>query len=167
MNIFIVVLGLVSLLQGCSYAISSSFADRADKTVTFEMLRQDPVAHKGKLLILGGTIVQSAVVKQGSLITIDQKPLDYWGKPTQTSRTGGQFLVYYSRLIASPAYAPGTYITVAAEVAGTKLDVLGNIEYDQPVLISREIKLWPKEQKRQGTQTQWGDPLYAPQRQPH
>jgi outer membrane lipoprotein len=167
MNIITVFLGFVVLLQGCTYAISPAVTDRADKTITFEMLRSNPDVHKGKLLILGGTIAQVTVVKQGSLIAIDQKPLDFWNKPTRTSNTGGRFLVFYPRAVDPLTYSFGREITVAAEVAGTKLKFLGDVEYDYPVLVSKEFKLWPKEQKRPEAQTQWGDPLYAPQRQPY
>lgn len=165
MNMLMVFFGIIFCLQGCSYAISPAMADKADKNITFEMLRADPDAHKGKILLLGGTIAQITSVKQGSLITVDQKPLDFWNKPTRTSRIGGQFLLYSSRQLDALAYA-GREITVAAEVAGTRLSVLGNSEQIHPVLITRELKLWPKDQKRPEAQPQWGDPLYAPQRQP-
>ena len=165
MNRTIVLFTLIILLQGCSYAISPTVADKADKTITFEMLRADPGLYKGKIIILGGTIAEITNLKQGSLITVDQKPLDFWNKPTRTTRTGGRFLLFYPRAVDSLTYAFGRELTVAAEVAGTSLKALGDKEYDHPVLVSKELKLWSREQKRPEAQTQWGDPLYDPQRQ--
>lgn len=166
MQMTILFLACVALLQGCSYAISPAVVDRADKAITFDMLRAEPDLYKGKILILGGTIAEITNLKQGSVITVDQKPLDFWGKPTRTSRTGGRFLIYYSRPVDSLTYAPGRELTVAGEVMGTRLKALGDKEYDHPILVSKELKLWPREQRRPEAQTQWGDPLYDPQRQP-
>jgi outer membrane lipoprotein len=117
-------------------------------------------------VILGGTVAEITNLKQGSLITVDQKPLDFWGKPTRTSRTGGRFLIYFSRQVDSLTYSPGRELTVAGDVAGTSLKALGDKEYDHPILVSKELRLVPREQKRPDTQPQWGDPLYDPQRQP-
>lgn len=166
MYLHIFCFALLVLLQGCSYAISSSVADRADKSITFDQLRTDPDRYKGKVVILGGTVAEITNLKQGSLITVDQKPLDFWGKPTRTSRTGGRFLIYFSRQVDSLTYSPGRELTVAGDVAGTSLKALGDKEYDHPILVSKELRLVPREQKRPDTQPQWGDPLYDPQRQP-
>jgi outer membrane lipoprotein len=167
MNVVTVLLFVVLFFQGCTYAISPALTDKADKAITFEMLRTDPNLYAGKVVILGGVIAQIAAVKQGTLITVVQKPLDYWGKPVRTNKAGGYFLVFYPRHLDSLTYDSGRELTVAAEVGGTKLKVLGDTEYDYPVLASKELKLWPREQTRPGTQTQWGDPLYDPQRQPY
>lgn len=139
-------------------------ADKADKTITFEMLRIEPDRYKGKILILGGAVTQIVHTKQGSLIGLAQKPLDIWGRPTDTSSTGGQFLVFVPRYIDSLMYPAGLEMTVAGEVAGTSLN---EKRYDDPVLISRELKPWPKEKRRQDPQVKWGDPLYEIQRQPY
>jgi outer membrane lipoprotein len=167
MNVITVLLGIVVFFQGCTYAISPAVADKADRTITFEMLRADPNLYAGKVVILGGVIAQITAVKQGTLITVVQKPLDYWGKPVRTNKTGGYFLVFSPRYLDSLTHASGRELTVAAEVGGTRLNVLGDTEYDYPVLSSKELKLWPSEQSRPGAQTQWGDPLYDPQRQPY
>jgi len=167
MKKFIVLIGFAFSLQSCSYAISPEIVNIADKKITFDMIRADPDAYRGKIIILGGTIVELNNVKSGVLITVDQKPLDYWGKPTRTSRTGGQYLIFYPRYLDFLSYAPGREITVAGTVEGTKLKTLGDATFDYPILTSRELKLWPKEQKHADAHPEWGDPLYDPQRQPY
>jgi outer membrane lipoprotein len=135
--------------QGCSYAISPELAKRADKTIPFESLARDPDPYKGKLVILGGIITQTTPVKKGTLIEVLQKPLDYWGKPRRTDRTGGKFLVYSSAYLDPLVYAPERELTVAAEVEGTRSKALGDIEYSYPVVLSKELKLWPQERPPQ------------------
>jgi len=149
------------LLQGCAYAISRDTAAQADKTITFKMLQDNPEAFAGKLLVLGGTIDQTIQTKEGSVIEIVQKPLDYWGKPKRTDSSGGRFILISARRLDVLVYAPGRQITVAAEVEGTRSKALGETEYSYPVLRARELKLWELE-RRASDSPRWIDPLYDP-----
>ena len=155
------------LLQGCTYAISPEMSARADKTISFEMIQADPDTFKGKLVLLGGTIAQTGNSKQGTVIEVVQKPLDYWGKPKRTDRTGGRFLVFSPGYLDAMIFSPGREITVAAEVEGTRSKTLGELEYSYPVVIARELKLWERE-RQSWDKPQWIDPLndpYYPARQ--
>ena len=142
-------MGIALFFQGCSYAISPELAKRADKTIPFESLERDPEPYKGKLVILGGVITQTTTVKQGTLIEVLQKPLDYWGKPRRTQTSGGKFLVFYPAYLDPLVYAPERELTVAAEVEGVRSKVLGDIAYSYPVVLSKELKLWPRERPPQ------------------
>jgi len=150
-------------LQGCTYAISPDMADRADKTIPFETLQADPITFKGKLVILGGTIAQVTTLKQGTLIEVNQKQLDYWGQPERTKRTGGRFLVFHEGYLNTMAYAPGIDITLAGEVLGTGSPMIGDAQYDYPVLLAKELKLWAAE-PRSREKAPWMDPLTEPAR---
>jgi outer membrane lipoprotein len=143
---------------GCTYAISPGIADRADKTISFEELQADPDSFKGKLLILGGTIAKTSVVKRGTLIEVTQKQLDFWGKPERTRRTGGLFLLFTPRYLNTMAYAPGVDITIAGEVLGVSSPMIGAKQYDHPVVLVKELKLW-KRDSRPRDKPQWMDPL--------
>lgn len=148
-------------LQGCTYAISPGIAGKADKTVLFDKLQADPDSFKGKIVILGGTIAQTSDVNQGTLIEVIQRPLDYWGKPERTKRTGGRFLVFYPGPLNLMAYAPGVDITIAGEVLGTDSPLIGGKRYDYPVLLAKERKLWERE-PGSSDKARWMDPLYDP-----
>jgi outer membrane lipoprotein len=157
----VVVFALALLLQGCTYAISREMAAQADKTITFEMLQADPDTFKGKLLILGGTLSHITNTTHGTLIEVIQKPLDYWGKPKRTDRTGGRFLVSHPGHLDAMIFAPGRDITVAAEVEGTRSKALGDTEFSYPVVAAKELKLWEREYPS-WEKPQWIDPLYDP-----
>jgi outer membrane lipoprotein len=155
MNILLLlIVGAALLLQGCSYAISSDVARTADRSITFDKFQAEPSSHKGKTVIFGGLIVQARNVKTGTLIEIDQKKLDYWGKPRRTGRSGGRFIVLQPRHLDILVYAPGREITVAGEVAGTE-------EATYPLINAREIKLWPREKPAREHPT-FLDPLNDP-----
>ncbi len=152
---------LALVLQACTYAISHDMSVKADKSITFEMLLADPDTFKGKILILGGTISQLTQTKQGTILEVDQKPLDYWGKPKRTNKTGGKFLALHPGFLNTFVYAPGREITIAAEIEGTRSKALGETEYSYPVVAVKEIKLWEREPPAAARPT-WIDPLYDP-----
>ena len=152
---------LALLFQGCSYALSPGMADKADKTVSFEQLQADPEVCKGRLLILGGTITEITALKRGMLIEVDQKPLDYWGKPVRTSRSGGRFLAFHPGYLNTLAYGPGVEITLAGEVLGLSDPMVGDRQYAYPLVFVKELKLWERERTSRDS-PQWIDPLYDP-----
>jgi outer membrane lipoprotein len=163
MKMIIVLFGIMLVFQGCSYAISPGFADKADRSVRFENLQADPDSFKGKIVILGGTIAQASEVNRGTLLEVIQRPLDYWGKPERTKRTGGRFFVFNPGPLNMMAYAPGVDITIAGEVLGSRSPMVGGKQYDYPVLLSKERKLWERE-PGSSDKTRWMDPLYGPSR---
>ncbi len=159
MKKMVFVLGIALVLQGCTYAISSDLAKQADKTISFDNLQADPDTYKGKLLILGGVIAQTTALRQGTLIEVDQQKLDYWGKPQRTKRKGGRFLVFHPGYLDVFVYSPGRDITVAGEVQGSRSPALGDKQYDYPIILSKELKLWPRVRESL-EKPQWIDPLY-------
>lgn len=157
----ILVGGMALLLQGCSYAISPDVSRSADRTITFEQLQADPPSHKGKIVILGGLIAQVRHVKNGTLIEIVQKELDYWGKPLRTKRSGGRFIVHQSRALDDLVFAPEREITIAGEATGTEERTGDESGVMYPLINAREIKLWPRE-KAGWDKPQFLDPLNDP-----
>lgn len=168
MKLRVLGVGALLLFQGCTYAISPDLASRADKNISFETIENDPETYKGKLVILGGTIVQTANIKQNTMLEVEQKPLDYWGKPKRTQRPGGRFKVLYTGYLNAMVYAPGREITVAAEVEGSRSKALGDNESGILIVLSKELKLWPRE-RQTWDKPQYMDPLlydpYNPNRQ--
>jgi outer membrane lipoprotein len=161
MKLTAVLFCITLFFQGCTYAISPNMVSRADNTITFDKLQVDPVSFKDKIVIFGGTISRVTTLKQGSLIEVLQKPLDYWGQPERTKRTGGRFLAFHTGYLNTLAYAPGIDITIAGEVLGTGIPMIGDTQYDYPVILVKELKLWGPAPRSQD-KPQWMDPLYDP-----
>ncbi len=150
--------GMIVLIQGCSHAISREVASQADKAVSFDRLLIEPEVYKGSIVIFGGTIVRIKSTKQGTLIEIEQQPLDYWGKPERTGQTKGRFMVRHPRYLDVMVYSSGREITVAGTVAGTYEPSLIENGITLPLLKSRELKLWEREKSAE-ERPQWWDPL--------
>lgn len=149
------------LLQSCAYPIAQDLVDRSDKTVSFSMLQTDSDRYHGKLVILGGRIAGVTSLTMGTLLEVDEAPLDYWGKPLRRGAAQGRFLVYSPAYLDPMNYVAGREITVAGEVQGTSLKLPDEgkaKKYPYPVLRSRQIKLWPR--ARNLAEPEWLDPLY-------
>lgn len=160
MKMFPLLFGIALLVQGCTYAISPAVSRKADTSVTFEKLQADPGSFTGKLLILGGTIAEIVGVKQGTLIEVTHRDLDYWGKPERTERTAGRFYIVHPKQLDPLVYAPGRDITVAGEVQKPGSQALGNRYDEYPVLLSKELRLWERERPSSWDKPRWIDPLY-------
>lgn len=153
------------LIQGCTYAISPDLAKKADKTIQFDQLETDPEIYKGSLVLLGGTIEKSSNIKDGTLIEVSQKPLDRWGKPITAKQSAGRFLVLYPGYLDVVVYRAGRDITVAGSVKGTRQKGPGGSADTYPVIVSKELKLWPDE-RRSWNRPQHMDPFYDPYASP-
>ncbi len=141
-----VLIGTVLLVQGCSYAISSDLAAKADKTLTFSRIESDPPLYQGTLVILGGTIAKTVVLTDhSSLIEVEQQELDHWGRPLARTNAGGRFLVLHGGVLNVLLYAAGRQITIAGVVQGISRQGIDDTSSSFLVISSREIKLWPRE----------------------
>ncbi len=156
-------ISLALFFQGCTYAISAQYARQADKKISFNEVAQDPESCKGKLVIIGGTIAQVSSKDRGTLLEVEERALDYWGRPARTSKTGGRFLLLYPARLNTLLYAPGREITAAATVEGAEAAGLAEPGLRIPLFLSKELKLWDDDRKaRSGPQ--WFDPLNDPNR---
>ncbi len=155
----ILLLLILPILPGCTYAISPDLVRQSDREVTFKQLQADPDVHQGKIIILGGTIASVVPRKDATLIEIVEKKLDYWGKPQRTEKSGGRFQVLHAGYLDAMVYAPGRDITVAGEVIGSRDRPAGTRESSLLLLRDKELRVWPRE--RLGwSQPPWTDPLY-------
>jgi outer membrane lipoprotein len=131
-----------SVATGCAPPFPKDLLDRTEKNVSFTALQKEPERFSGKLLMLGGTIVDTKNQKAGTQIEVLQKPLDGEGQPAVTDETGGRFLVVTSQFLDDSIYHRGRSVTIIGEVAGSKVQMLGELEYRYPVLTAKGLHLW-------------------------
>jgi len=129
------------LVSGCAHVVSKDLRDRAEKNVPIPLLFRDPDAYKGRIFILGGTIVNVTNTDQGTYIEVLEKPLDSRGRPQYTDLSRGRFLVLYDGYLDTAVFSRGRQITVAGEVLGSRLRPLGDIDYSYLFVKSRGLYL--------------------------
>jgi len=160
MKNIIFAISIAFLFQGCTYAISREYTRQADRKISFHDVAQDPELYKGKLVIIGGTIAQVRSTDHGTLLEVEERSLDYWGRPERTTKTGGRFVLSHPAHLNTLLYAPGREITAAATVEG-EATALVDQDLSLPLFLSKELKLWEDERKAR-TGPAWFDPLYDP-----
>ncbi len=133
---------LVILLNACTPVISPQLMDRVDRNLTYSFLASQPDEFKGKIVLLGGTIVQAVPRPKETEIEVVQKQVSSSGEPYLTDKSEGRYLVIVDRFLDPAIYRSGRDITVAGEVQGSVLRRLGEIDYRYPAIAALEIYLW-------------------------
>ncbi len=132
----------VLLAGGCAPPFSQAALDQVDRSITFTELRSDPDRYKGKWVMLAGVIVGARNTQEGTFIEVLQRPTDRRGRPLDTDVTEGRFIISSAKFLDAAVYQGGRLITVIGEVAGLKVQPLGEIEYRYPAVALKELHLW-------------------------
>ncbi len=136
---------IVLLLSGCAHVISKELRSEAVTNVQLHSLWQDPDAYKGRIFILGGSIVGVNNTKDKTVIEVVQLPIDSYGRITNTYRSEGRFLAEYQGYLDPSIYKKGLHITMAGEVIGSREMPLDKLQYKYPVLSIKQLYLWTPE----------------------
>lgn len=134
------------LIIGCVSVISQGTLEKTDKTLTFEKLLESPETHKGKTVLLGGSIIETQNYSDKSGIVVLQRPLDFQKKPKDEDISRGRFIVYTPGFLDPAIYRQGRKITVVGTVKGSEVRPIDKIEYSYPVIEKGELHLWPSEE---------------------
>jgi outer membrane lipoprotein len=135
----------VSTLGACAPVISRQLRDEAGIPVPFVDLLEHPDAYKGRVVILGGYILQTANKSDGTLITVLQASLDFQNKPKSRDLSQGRFLVHSDKFLDPEVYSTDRKLTVGGRVSGYRQQPLDSSTYRYPVIEAEQIHLWPRE----------------------
>ena len=138
---------LLLLFTACAPAISKGMKDQVDKNLRFREVFSNPDAFRGRVVMWGGVIIEAKNQKEGTLLEILQKPLDWIGQPEDGDESEGRFLALYEGFLDTALYAKGREITAAGEIRGKRVQPMGEVEYSYPLMSAREIHLWPERVK--------------------
>lgn len=124
---------------GCAPVFSESIIKKSGR-ISLKEIQQEPEKFVGQIIILGGTIVG---VIGGNQLEVVQRPLGFRMEPEVKDQTDGRFLAQFDQTIDDYRFPQGRKITVAAEVVGTSIRALDQVNYVYPVLRVREYHVWP------------------------
>jgi outer membrane lipoprotein len=140
----ILALPLIAILgaAGCAPPFAKGALEKVDRSISFRALQRAPDTFKGRWVMLAGVIIEARNTKEGTSIEVLQRPMDSRGRPYETDDTEGRFIIMTDRFLDAAVYHPGRRIAVIAEVVGRKILPLGEIEYQYPVVVAKELHLW-------------------------
>jgi len=133
---------LLTVVSACAPVISQGVLKTVDETITFERILANPDAYKGKIVLLGGTIVKTINLPDETLIEVVQQPLDRRNMPINAEASKGRFLILFKQFKDPAIYSAGRLITVAGEIGGSRTRPLGETQYHYPVILPKELYLW-------------------------
>lgn len=134
---------LILLMAGCAPVISQEVLRDVDKDLPFQAIQRNPESFKGKMILFGGKIIETIPLQDKTQMMVLQFPLDFRNKPSINAASEGRFIVDAQGFLDPVVYSPGRQVTVAGIVDGKEVLPLGEINYTYPVIVSRELFLWP------------------------
>jgi outer membrane lipoprotein len=130
-------------LTSCAHVISKDLRERAERSLAFGEVFQNPEFFQGRWVIWGGELIETTNRKDGTTVMeVFQRPLGWRGEPRETPSSGGRFLVAYEQYLDPYVFRKGKRITVGGEVKGQRVKPLGEMDYRYPLVLAREIHLW-------------------------
>jgi len=136
---------LAVLLMGCTASpkvIPKSLEAQVDKQVTFSQIKDDPISHAGKTVVLGGEVLNAKRLRSGTLLEILEIPLHDWEPKGDRIESHGRFLAFNKDGLDPAAIPPSTRVTVVGDVTGATTQALDEAEYTYPTLEVRHLKVW-------------------------
>ncbi len=132
-------------LSACAAVLPRDLLRSADRATPLSVVKENPDRYKGKLFVFGGTIVETRVTTEGSLIEALHRPVDARGYIRRAQRPDGRFLAIHPKeqgLLDPLIYAPGREITVAGTFVGSRAGKIGEIETAFPLFEIKNVHLW-------------------------
>ncbi len=136
---------VISILFACAPVLRQDVMERASREFSLSDMRNNPDTYKGRLFILGGSIVDTKVTQKGSQIEALYIPVDSRGYLQDEEISEGRFFAIFPRergTLDPLIYRKGRFITLAGEFTGISQGKIDEIEYDYPVFEIIEIYLW-------------------------
>jgi outer membrane lipoprotein len=162
----ILLLFILSLMfLSCSPVLNREYMREGSREVSFQLLRENPEAQKGRLFILGGVIVRTKFTAAGSQIEAMYVPVNGSGYFKESGRSEGRFLAVLpeDRTMLDPeVYSRGRRVTLAGEFVELQSGWIGEMEYVYPVFEIKQIYLWPMENPYYPAPYYYYDPWFYP-----
>ena len=135
-------------MLGCATGISQQARSQVTYQGPFAALQASPDQHIGKIVMLGGKIIETTGNGTFSEITVLQLPLGSGDRPLDDDESQGRYLIR-SELFLDPAiYEKGRLLTAVGKLSGKETRSVGGFQYVYPVLEAIEIKPWPGTRER-------------------
>ena len=133
----------IPLVMGCAPVISQDVLKYVDEGLPFQAILRNPDKFKGKTILLGGKIIETTPLPDKTRMMVLQYPLNFRNKPSVDAGSEGRFIVETTGFLDPVVYSAGRQVTVAGIIGGKEVLPLGEINYTYPVVVSRELYLWP------------------------
>ena len=140
--ILIFILSLTATVS-CT-VISRQVRSEAESPVPFKKLIEDADQYSGRMVILGGYILETKNLASKTILKVLQVPFRAGEEPDARDLSHGRFIVYYKGFLDPEVYGKDRAITVAGRVMGSAVEKIGEEHFQYLKIENREIYLWPE-----------------------
>ncbi|OQW32294.1 MAG: hypothetical protein A4E19_19905 [Nitrospira sp. SG-bin1] len=145
---------VLMFVGGCDRTdvIPDRLEGKVDRDLRYADIKNDPQAHRGKLMLAGGKVLSAQRVKEGTRIEVLQIPLSEELIPTgRETESKGRFVVIdRGDQVSDPAIfdEEKTRITVVGEVQGTTTITIDEVQQQVPQLELKHVTVWDWDRAR-------------------
>ncbi|RUO19321.1 hypothetical protein CWE08_10120 [Aliidiomarina iranensis] len=150
---------LMLTLTGCASQIPSSVRGDGGELTSFQQVRAAPEATAGQQVRWGGIIAEVRNRENSSEIEVVGFALRSFGRPQSNDETYGRFRVQIDGFADPEVYAKGRMITVLGTYTETEAGMIGEYNYEFPVVQASGVELWREEAPRMDD---WRYDIYSP-----
>lgn len=152
------------LLPACAgkSMIPVDLEKQVDSTLSFTQVKEAPTTHLGKVIVLGGEILDATRLKERTRLTVLQLPTSRNHQPAMDrTKSQGRFLAFQTEFL-DPATVPnGTRITVVGKISGAMTELLDEMDYTYPTVTIEFLKVWPEAGQLPPRYGRYGFPYYG------
>lgn len=140
-------LGMLLVLSACAGGISQQARSQVTYTGSFNDVLENPLGFRGQTVIWGGRVIEIQNQGGGTEIVALQLELDSKYRPADSDKSQGRFLIRSDQFMDPVIYPPGSLITVVGRLQGAENRLIGEMDYQYPVIDVVEIQKYDPQQK--------------------
>lgn len=147
---FFITLLIFSIIMSCS--TSPEFTStQVDKTLTPQRVIAEPDISLNKVVLWGGTILDTRNFENSTQIEILGYPLDSSHRPLLDNKPLGRFIVLHNGYLEPATYSQGELLSVLGSIGKNQQGKIGKKLYTYPVVRAEKLHLWSKTDGRSNT----------------
>ncbi len=147
----------IFILTGCATTpVFDTEQVEIASSLTPQKVLDDPTTNIDKLVLWGGIILQTTNLEEASQIEMLAYPLNNSQQPITETRARGRFIIQHQDILDPATYAQGRKLTVLGDISEIQAARIANSDYQIPVVLSRQLQLWPTQYGRTRDNIQFG-----------
>ena len=130
--------------------IPEKLEGKVDRDLRFVEVKQNPEAHRGKLVLAGGKVLSAKQEQDGIRIEVLQMPLSGDLVPGDDRKSNGRFIAMdVEGHVGDPTVLKEhEMVTVVGEVVGTDTVKIDQIKQEVPKLRVKHVTVWERDRVR-------------------
>ena len=148
----VVLSGFVLFSYGCTNrpnVVPERLEGKVDRNLRFATIKPNPESYKGTLMLLGGQVLSSEPVKDGTKFELMQIPLSDDKIPAgNEAESKGRFVVIdrHGKISDPSIFNPEKRITIVGEVLGSTSIKVDEVPRQVPLLAVEQVTVWELDQ---------------------